>query len=67
MHVGHGVSNVQELGSLSLATKLSSLALLVQKNQTFKYQVSGIFLWNGGSWDVQVKDLTCSLTHVDRT
>ena len=27
---------------------------MVQKNQTFKYQVSGIFLWNGGSWDVQV-------------
>jgi len=25
----------------------------LQINKAFKYQVSGIFLWNGGSWDVQ--------------
>lgn len=26
---------------------------MVQTNDTFEYRVSGIFIWNGGSWDVQ--------------
>lgn len=37
----------------SIACQKAEQKRVLQTNSTFQYRVSGIFIWNGGSWDVQ--------------